>query len=58
MTHAAMTEEAQRFAGIESTLLRLSVGIEHVADLVVDVSAALEAALKSANSAVKVARYA
>ena len=44
MTHAAMTEEAQSDAGIETTLLRLSVGIEHSADLVSDVSAALACA--------------
>lgn len=48
MTHAAMTGDAQRDAGIESTLLRLSVGIEHVADLVVDISAGLERALRTA----------
>jgi cystathionine gamma-synthase len=41
MTHAAMTEDAQREAGIEPGLLRLSVGIEHVADLITDVSTAL-----------------
>jgi cystathionine gamma-synthase len=44
MTHAAMDEEAQRAAGIEPTLLRLSVGIEHLPDLVDDLTAGLERA--------------
>ena len=50
MTHAAMTPEARRQAGIADTLLRLSVGIEDGADLVRDLDAALlraEAAGKS-----------
>ncbi len=42
MTHAAMAPEAQAKAGITPTLLRLSVGIEHCADLVDDVAAGLE----------------
>lgn len=42
MTHAAMTEEAQREAGIKTTLLRLSVGIEYMPDLIRDISSALE----------------
>jgi cystathionine gamma-synthase len=54
MTHAAMTEEAQREAGIETTLLRLSVGIEHMSDLVSDVSGALQRTLKTANLPVKI----
>ena len=41
MTHAAMTPEARRAAGISDGLLRLSVGIEHVDDLVADLLAAL-----------------
>jgi cystathionine gamma-synthase len=58
MTHSAMTDEAQRHAGIEFTLLRLSVGIEHVADLVVDISAGLKRAQQSSISSLKVAQYA
>ena len=42
MTHAAMTPEARRAAGIGDGLLRLSVGIEHADDLVADLSAALD----------------
>jgi cystathionine gamma-synthase len=41
MTHASMDEEARATAGITEGLLRLSVGIEDVADLVADVRAAL-----------------
>ena len=41
MTHAAMTPEAQSEAGIGPSLLRLSVGIEHMPDLIRDVSSAL-----------------
>lgn len=44
MTHAALTEEAQLEAGIKTTLLRLSVGIEHTPDLIRDISAALASA--------------
>ncbi len=58
MTHAAMTEEAQREAGIETTLLRLSVGIEHMPDLVSDISAALERIQKSTSVPFKMAHYA
>jgi cystathionine gamma-synthase len=47
MTHAAMSEEAQKEAGIETTLLRLSVGIEHLPDLISDISAALTCASRA-----------
>jgi cystathionine gamma-synthase len=47
MTHAAMSAEAQAAAGIESTLLRLSVGIEHLPDLVADLSAGLARARRA-----------
>lgn len=43
MTHAAMSEKDQAAAGICSRLLRLSVGIEHVDDLVADLANAFEA---------------
>ena len=48
MTHASMDEAARRNAGIDDCLVRLSVGIEHVDDLVVDVTAALDAVAASA----------
>jgi len=44
MTHAAMDAEAQRAAGISQTLLRLSVGIEAVEDLLQDLRAGLDRA--------------
>mgnify|MGYP001828197144 CR=1 FL=1 len=43
MTHAAMSEEDHRAAGIGSGLLRLSVGIEHVDDLLADLERGFEA---------------
>ena len=45
MTHAAMTPEAREAAGISDRLVRLSVGIEHPADLVGDLQAALDRAV-------------
>ena len=44
MTHAAMDAEAQRAAGISETLLRLSVGIESIEDLLQDLRAGLDRA--------------
>jgi cystathionine gamma-synthase len=41
MTHASMTPEARRRAGITDSVIRLSVGIEDPADLVADLDAAL-----------------
>jgi len=42
MTHASMDEAARATAGIDESLLRLSVGIEHADDLVADLEAALD----------------
>lgn len=42
MTHAAMTPEARKVAGITDGLLRLSVGLEHQDDLVADLVQALD----------------
>jgi cystathionine gamma-synthase len=44
MTHASMDEAARATAGIEDSLLRLSVGIEHADDLVADLLSALDVA--------------
>lgn len=44
MTHEAMSPEAQAEAGISSEMLRLSVGIEDLADLLEDLDQALAAA--------------
>ncbi len=43
MTHAAMDEAARIEAGISNTLIRLSVGIEDVADLLADLQAGFDA---------------
>lgn len=45
MTHASMTPEARRQAGINDGLVRLSVGIEEAADLIEDLRQALAASL-------------
>lgn len=42
MTHAAMSPEARRAAGISDTLFRLSIGLEHVDDLIADLEGALK----------------
>jgi cystathionine gamma-synthase len=44
MTHASMDQAARTAAGIDDSLLRLSVGIEHADDLVADLTVALDAA--------------
>ena len=43
MTHASMTPEARRRAGISDALIRLSVGLEDLPDLQADLAQALEA---------------
>ncbi len=48
MTHAAMSAEARAVAGISDGLLRLSVGIESLDDLAVDLEAGLARALAAA----------
>jgi cystathionine gamma-synthase len=44
MTHAGMATDARLRAGISDSLLRLSVGIESVDDLLRDLRAALDRA--------------
>ncbi|WP_395648272.1 cystathionine gamma-synthase [Terricaulis sp.] len=44
MTHAAMSAEARRAAGIGDNLLRVSVGLEHADDLIADLELALRTA--------------
>jgi cystathionine gamma-synthase len=56
MTHAAMSPEAREAAGIGEGLLRLSVGIEHVDDLVTDIAAALERAEQAVAIAERIKR--
>jgi len=44
MSHASMTPEARRAAGITEKTIRVSVGIEHPDDLVADMKTAVDAA--------------
>ena len=44
MSHASMREEARLEAGITENVVRLSVGIEHVSDLISDLEEALDKA--------------
>jgi len=46
-THAQLSAEEQRAAGVSPDLIRLSVGIEDPADLLADVEQAIEAATRS-----------
>lgn len=52
MTHAAMSAEARADAGISDGLLRLSVGIEALDDLLADLEAALERAANAVDARV------
>jgi len=42
MTHVSMGAEARAEAGVTDALLRLSIGIEHVEDIIGDLSQALD----------------
>ena len=42
MTHASMPEEVRKAVGITEDLIRISVGIEHIEDLVADLKQALD----------------
>jgi cystathionine gamma-synthase len=52
MTHAAMSAEDQATAGINCQLLRLSVGIEHIDDLLADLANGFAAVQQSRLEAV------
>ena len=45
MTHASMSPDARTAAGISDSLIRLSIGLEDEADLLADLSQALEVAM-------------
>jgi cystathionine gamma-synthase len=47
MTHAGMSADARAAAGITSGLLRLSVGLENEADLLADLDAGLNSAMRA-----------
>ena len=42
MTHAAIPRDVRETVGITDSLFRLSVGIENVDDLIIDLSSALD----------------
>jgi len=44
-THRQMSAEAKRHAGVHPEMIRLSVGIEHIDDIVADLDQALDAAV-------------
>ena len=52
MTHASIPAEERRKAGLADGLVRLSVGIEHVEDLLEDVEQALQATARRAHATV------
>ena len=41
MTHASVSQEIRRDLGIEDGLIRLSVGVEHIDDLINDLERAI-----------------
>ena len=45
-THRQLTEEQQKSAGVDPGMIRLSIGIEHIDDLIADVDQALAASQK------------
>ena len=45
-THRQMSVEEQRRAGVRPETIRLSVGIEHISDIVADLDQALEATVQ------------
>lgn len=51
MTHAGMDIDAQIAAGISQSLVRLSVGIEDIDDIIADLAIGLEASQKTAKQA-------
>jgi O-acetylhomoserine (thiol)-lyase len=42
-THQQMSDEAQQLAGVSPTLLRVSVGVEHIDDIIADFAQAFDA---------------
>ena len=51
-THQQLTEEEQKSTGVTADLVRLSVGIEDIADIIADIDQALALATKDAPSGV------
>ncbi len=50
MTHASVPEEHRRQLGITDGLIRMSVGLEDVRDLIDDIEGALQYAFSDTNS--------
>jgi O-acetylhomoserine (thiol)-lyase len=50
-THRQMSEDEQRKAGVRPETIRLSVGIEHIEDILGDLDQALDQAFKAMESA-------
>ena len=50
-THSQLTEDEQATAGVSPGLIRLSVGIEHIDDIIADLSQALDAATGALSAA-------
>ncbi|MGU3536579.1 O-acetylhomoserine aminocarboxypropyltransferase/cysteine synthase family protein [Methylobacterium sp. A54F] len=50
-THRQMTPDEQRAAGVHPEMIRLSVGIEHIADITADLDQALAAAMPATRAA-------
>ena len=46
-THRQMSAEEQRHAGVRPEMIRLSIGIEHIDDIIADLDQALDAAMHS-----------
>ena len=44
-THRQLNEDELKTAGVSSDLVRLSIGIEHVSDIIEDIEQALKSAL-------------
>ncbi|MDH3401300.1 MAG: PLP-dependent transferase, partial [Chromatiales bacterium] len=53
MSHAAMGPEGRRLAGISDKLIRLSVGIENVEDLLADLKAGLDKILAAQSTSAR-----
>ena len=45
-THSQLDEDQQKSAGISPEMVRLSIGIEHIDDILADLGQALEAATR------------
>jgi cystathionine beta-lyase/cystathionine gamma-synthase len=50
MTHASIPKEIREPRGVTDGLIRLSVGLEHIEDLVLDISQALKSSHESTSA--------